>query len=345
MSQLRHLDSAFFYLCSPPKVSGNKYRVLENLQTVHGSRPVCCTKEMFEGIKKVKKLGICGQTNHFYDAPKCLDNLIYLPELEVLRILLYDRYRSNFLHRHPVPCVGSFPPNLNKLTLQGTRLLWSQLTVISKLPKLEVLQFKALQLFGDELEETVWELIEKKGHKNWKATDDSFPCLERVIIKNCRFLQEIPKEFADSMTLKRIELWGCTPSLVNFAKEIQEEQEILGNNILQVTLPISPIDIRKVKSTNCQYIKPKGVPQSEDFARSNVIITSHSLEVCRQMKMRRDTELNVSILEADESRLLFVKNAGDDANFCCKDSHLLPHSGVTKQMMEIPVQERHEISS
>lgn len=246
MSQLRHLDSASFYLCSPPKVDGNKYRVLENLQSVYGLRPVCCTKEMFEGIKKVKKLGICGRTGHFYDAPKCLDNLIYLPELEVLKILLYDAYGVDFLHKHPVPCVGSFPPNLKKLTLQGTHLLWSQLTIISKLPKLEVLQLKALLFFGDELGETVWEvsdmgfpklrflLVENKGLKNWNASDDSFPCLERVIIKNCRFLQEIPKGFSDSMTLKRIELWGCTPSLVNFAKEIQEEQEILGNNILQV---------------------------------------------------------------------------------------------------------------
>ncbi|KAK4729269.1 hypothetical protein R3W88_022257 [Solanum pinnatisectum] len=249
MSQLRHLDSASFYLCSPPKVSGNKYRVLENLQSVHGLRPVCCTKEMFEGIKKVKKLWICGRTNHFNDAPKCLDNLRYLPDLEVLKILLYDRYdryESGFFHQHPVPCVGSFPQNLKKLTLQGTHLLWSKLTIISQLPELEVLQLKALQFFGDELGETTWEvsemgfpklkflLIEKKGLKNWKATDNSFPCLERVIIKNCRFLQEIPKEFADSMTLKRIELWGCTRSLVNFAEGIQAEQEILGNNMLQV---------------------------------------------------------------------------------------------------------------
>ncbi|KAH0646943.1 hypothetical protein KY284_034827 [Solanum tuberosum] len=249
MSQLRHLDSEFFYLCSPPKVSGNKYQVLENLQIVHGLRPVCCTKEMFEGIKKVKKLGICGKSNHFYDAPKCLDNLIYLPELEVLKILVYDCQGSvrSLLHGHPIPCVGSFPPNLKKLTLQGTHLLWSKLTIISKLPKLEVLQFKALELFGDELGETVWEvsdmgfprlkflLIEKKGLKNWKATDDSFPCLERVIIKNCRFLQEIPKEFADSMTLQLIELRGCSSSLVTFATNIQQEQQqILGNNILQV---------------------------------------------------------------------------------------------------------------
>ncbi|KAH0647260.1 hypothetical protein KY290_033250 [Solanum tuberosum] len=244
MSQLRHLDSASFYLCSPPKVSGNKYRVLENLQSVHGLRPDCCTKEMFEGIKKVRKLGICGWGSHFNDAPKCLDYLRYLPELEALKIV---SYRSNFLHRLPVPCVGSFPPNLKKLTIQGAHLLWSKLTIISKLPKLEVLQLKELKLFGDELGETAWEvsemgfrnlkflLIEKMDLKCWKATDDPFPCLERVIIKNCPSLQEIPKEFAYSMTLKRIELWGCTTSLVNFAKEIQEEQQQkLGNNILQV---------------------------------------------------------------------------------------------------------------
>ncbi|KAH0647255.1 hypothetical protein KY290_033245 [Solanum tuberosum] len=246
MSQLRHIDSAVFCLCSPPKVSGNKYRVLENLQSIHGLRPDCCTKEMFEGIKKVKKLGICGGVSYFDDAPKCLDNIRYLPELEALKILSYQHYRGDFLPRLPVPCVGSFPPNLKKLTLQGNHLLWSQLTIISKLPKLEVLQLKELKLFGDELGETAWEvsemgfrnlkflLIEKMDLKCWKATDDSFPCLERVIIKNCRFLQEIPNEFVDSMTLKRIELWGCTPSLVNFAKEIQKEQEILGNNILQV---------------------------------------------------------------------------------------------------------------
>ncbi|KAH0644351.1 hypothetical protein KY284_032235 [Solanum tuberosum] len=246
MSQLRHLDAAFFYLFPPPKVSGNTYRVLENLQSVHGLRPECCTKEMFEGIKKVKKLGICGESKHFCDKTTCLDNLKYLPELEALRISLYDRDRSDFLHRHPVPCVSSFPPNLKKLTLQGTRLLRSQLTVISKLPKLEVLKLKALKLFGDELKETAWEvsemgfpklkflLIEKKGLKNWTAAADSFPCLERVIIKNCPSLQEIPGGFAESMTLQRIELWGCTSSLVTFATNIQEEQEILGNNILQV---------------------------------------------------------------------------------------------------------------
>ncbi|KAH0641476.1 hypothetical protein KY289_032450 [Solanum tuberosum] len=57
-----------------------------------------------------------------------------------------------------------------------------------------------------------------------------------------------------------------------------------------------------------------GVPQPEDPARSKIIVTSRFLDVCRQMNMRADTELNVSTLEEDESWQLFVKNAGDVAN-------------------------------
>ncbi|KAH0644182.1 hypothetical protein KY284_032066 [Solanum tuberosum] len=57
-----------------------------------------------------------------------------------------------------------------------------------------------------------------------------------------------------------------------------------------------------------------GVPQPEDPARSKIIVTSRFLDVCRQMNTRADTELNVSILEEDESWQLFVKNAGDVAN-------------------------------
>ncbi|KAH0647259.1 hypothetical protein KY290_035140 [Solanum tuberosum] len=55
MSQLRHLHCrSIYFLSSPP----NKYRVLENLRSVSGLNPSCCTKEIFEGIKKAKQLGI-----------------------------------------------------------------------------------------------------------------------------------------------------------------------------------------------------------------------------------------------------------------------------------------------
>nr|XP_009786702.1 PREDICTED: putative late blight resistance protein homolog R1A-3 [Nicotiana sylvestris] len=248
MSQLRHLHSTRMYLYSPPNVSANdvKYCFLENLQSVSGMSPRCCTKKTFEGIKKVKELGIGGNTSDFYKKPKCLDNLIYLHELEALSIASYNSEPDGLFLR--LPCPGYFPPNLKKLTLCRTFLPWEDMAIISKLPKLEVLQLKARAFAGiDIVGETVWEvteigflelkflLLEKLHLDYWRATDDYFPCLERIIIKNCSSLQEIPKGFADSMTLQLIELHQCSPSLVNSAELIRKEQlESLGNNMLKV---------------------------------------------------------------------------------------------------------------
>ncbi|WMV40479.1 hypothetical protein MTR67_033864 [Solanum verrucosum] len=142
--------------------------------------------------------------------------------------------------------LASFPPNLKKLTLCKTFLLWEDMAIISKLPKLEVLQLKA-QAFecNDCNGETVWEvtdmgfpvlkffLLEWLDLEYWRATDDYFPCLERIIIRNCNKLKEIPQVLADSVTLQLIELRGCS-SLVTFATKIQENHEDLGNNILKV---------------------------------------------------------------------------------------------------------------
>ncbi|XP_015078113.1 disease resistance protein At4g27190-like [Solanum pennellii] len=55
-----------------------------------------------------------------------------------------------------------------------------------------------------------------------------------------------------------------------------------------------------------------GVPQLDYPARSKVIITSRSLDVCKQMKI--DAEMKVYTLDEDESWQLLIKNAGDHAN-------------------------------
>ncbi|KAM3379467.1 hypothetical protein P3S68_011881 [Capsicum galapagoense] len=55
-----------------------------------------------------------------------------------------------------------------------------------------------------------------------------------------------------------------------------------------------------------------GVPQPEYPAISKVILTSHFLGVCKQMKT--NTKMNISTLKEDESWLLFVKNARHVAN-------------------------------
>ncbi|XP_009793283.1 putative late blight resistance protein homolog R1B-16 isoform X1 [Nicotiana sylvestris] len=243
LSQLRHLHCWCMYLDSPQLASQNEAKnlILENLQTVYGLRPSCCTKEIFEGIKKVKKLEIAGEAQEFNSETGWHNNLKYFEELEALKVTVSLYCGFDYPPCLINPSSGSFPPNLKKLTLTRTCLPWNCMKIFSKLPNLEVLELKNRAFSGDE-----WEITEMGFPKlkfllledllliYWKATDDYFQCLEHVYIRECRYLQEIPEGFADSVTLQLIELHKCCHPLVTFAKQIQEKHEELGNNMLKV---------------------------------------------------------------------------------------------------------------
>ncbi|OIS99623.1 putative late blight resistance protein -like r1b-16 [Nicotiana attenuata] len=243
LSQLRHLHCWCMYLDSPQLASQNEVKnsILENLQTVYGLRPSCCTKEIFEGIKKVKKLEIVGEAQEFNSETGWHNNLKYLEELEALKVTVSLYYGFDYPPCLINPSPGSFPPYLKKLTLSRTCLPWNYTNIFSKLPNLEVLELKNGAFSGNE-----WEITEMGFPKlkfllledllliYWTATDDCFQCLERVYIRECRYLQEIPEGFADSVTLQLIELHKCCHPLVTFAKQIQEKHEELGNNMLKV---------------------------------------------------------------------------------------------------------------
>ncbi|KAH0682295.1 hypothetical protein KY289_020047 [Solanum tuberosum] len=240
MSQLRHLSARGIYLSSP----GDK--VLGNLQCVSGLSPCCCTKEIFEGIKKVKKLAIYGRKEEYPTDLKWTDNLKYLQDLESLSITAKMFYDTDKTRLFSLTSPDSFPQKLKKLKLSYISLSWEYMSIISKLPELEVLQLKGGTLFGDEWKATDqigfpklrFLLLDNLLLEKWETTTgshDHFPSLERIIIIDCHFLEEIPQGFADSKTLELIELHKCEPSLVAFAEKIQEKHEDLGRNKLKVT--------------------------------------------------------------------------------------------------------------
>ncbi|XP_009758245.1 putative late blight resistance protein homolog R1B-16 [Nicotiana sylvestris] len=243
LSQLRHLDCWSMYLDSPQTVSENEVKnlVLENIQTVSELIPSCCTKEIFEAINKVKKLEIAGTTEEFHSETGWETNLKYLIELGALNVTVPTDFVSDRLPCLINPSPGSFPPNIKKLTFSGTCIPWNCMNIFSKLPNLEVLELKDDAFSGDEWEITEMGfpklkclLLEDLYLRYWTASDDYFQCLERVCIRECRLLQEIPEGFADSVTLQLIELHKCCHPLVTFAKQIQENHEELGNNMLKV---------------------------------------------------------------------------------------------------------------
>ncbi|XP_070047578.1 putative late blight resistance protein homolog R1A-10 isoform X2 [Nicotiana tomentosiformis] len=260
-----HLKACFLYFGVFPKASEISVKKLIRLWVAEGFLEL----KGFEGLEKVatsllsnlidKSLVVVGKrslndkikTCRIHDLLHdfCLreaenENLLYVTETPVTTYEGSRKVSSQVRRWVSVyPKDGSFPPNLKKLTLCCTFLLWKDMTIVSMLPKLEVLQLRnnafvpniGWKVTEMQFPKLKFLLLEQLNIKYWRATDDCFPCLERIIIRNCRFLIEIPQEFADSMTLQLIELHQCYPSLVNSAELIQKEQlESLGNNMLKV---------------------------------------------------------------------------------------------------------------
>ncbi|KAG5587013.1 hypothetical protein H5410_047447 [Solanum commersonii] len=153
-----------------------------------------------------------------------------LTQLQILRLSI-DSFQLNVSKLH-------LPSNLKKLVLRGTRIE-SIVSSIGGLPSLEYLQL-VLPTFI-QLKE--WCLGDVTFHKlkllkleylnisRWDASEESFPLLERLVIKKCHELEEIPLSFADIQTLKQIKLVQCrNKSLEASALKIKEEAEAIGGS-------------------------------------------------------------------------------------------------------------------
>ncbi|KAM3215845.1 hypothetical protein P3L10_025285 [Capsicum annuum] len=235
LMQLRHLKLPEFYLPNPPSVSADKgsHMAFSNIQTFSYLHPRCCTNEVIMGIQNVKEIGIFGNEIR---SNGLLNSLVHLQQLETLSLIYCF---SRFLPAS----AKAFPATLKKLKLKRNFLRWSYMDIIAELPNLEVLKVMFHACRGEEWHPNVTGftrlkvlLIEDCFLMYWKATDDNFPVLERLVLKKCTYLKEIPIEFAEIHTLQLIELRSCLPELGESAAQIQQEQEDLGNNPMDVRI-------------------------------------------------------------------------------------------------------------
>lgn len=111
--------------------------------------------------------------------------------------------------------------------------------IVGKLPQLEVLKLSDNAFHGEQ-----WEVAEEGFPRlkfllldnvcimYWRASSDHFPCLEQHFLKDCHFLDSIPLEFADIITLALIDTKECPQSVGDSAKQIQQDiQDNYGSSI------------------------------------------------------------------------------------------------------------------
>ncbi|XP_016462007.1 putative late blight resistance protein homolog R1A-3 [Nicotiana tabacum] len=136
-----------------------------------------------------------------------------------------------------------FPTSLKRLTLTHCFWFhWDDISILVMLPNLEELKLKVAVVTGDQ----VWRLSDEDKFQSlkllfkgihlerWEASSDSFPNLRRLVLKNCNYLKEIPTNFGEFCTLESIELHNCSSLAEDSARNIEQEQEDMGNNSLKV---------------------------------------------------------------------------------------------------------------
>ncbi|KAM3376504.1 hypothetical protein P3S68_015219 [Capsicum galapagoense] len=170
-------------------------------------------------------------------------NLDFLTELEFLRV---DFKSSNT--NDSVPSLATnwswdfhFPSNLKILSLWDFPLSSDSLSTIARLPNLEELFLSRTIIQGEE-----WNMGEEDTFENlkflflgevtlakWEVGEKYFPVLEKLDLRGCSKLEEIPPGFGDICSLKMIKLVK-SPQLEDSAKKIKQYVEDMGGNELQV---------------------------------------------------------------------------------------------------------------
>ncbi|XP_051119101.1 late blight resistance protein R1-A-like [Andrographis paniculata] len=239
MTQLRHVIIDRVTLPPAPSRGDIPLQKLEHLQTLETVENFEFTNEATRMIPNIRKLKLSCRGAEASGIWKqyCLENLVSLLRLEKLNIV-FDAAHSSYIDSFQSSFV--FPQNLTKLSLQGCRLPWEELTTVGSLKLLEVLRLRKDALVGEEWEpkddqflKLRFLLMESLDLVQWKADRDHFPRLEHLRIMECSELEEIPLNFGDIPTLKSIKV-QFSQRAGNSAIEILNDQRSYDNNKLQV---------------------------------------------------------------------------------------------------------------
>ncbi|WMV31438.1 hypothetical protein MTR67_024823 [Solanum verrucosum] len=212
---------------------------LENLRTLSALYLPCLEDTehiILKRFPKLQNLEVC-----IAQPEDCTAEKIYFPrldvlnELEQLHVYSYcDSFREN---------TYGFPLSLKTLKLKGLALTSDALSRIARLPNLQELSLEeAIIEEGKEwnMEDVTFQNLKSLKlylllFSEWQVdAENSFPVLEKLHIRTCDELMEIPDSFGDIASLELIKVWDC-PQLKESIFNIKEYvEEMTGEDKLEV---------------------------------------------------------------------------------------------------------------
>lgn len=246
-------------------------------------------EKILRGFPNVRKLKL--ELSKSWDCEgNCCDRLLHvlknsLSKLESLS--LESCKKKNYT------CGLNYPEALKSLTLSGFFLRGSDLSKIGKLPNLVV-----LKLLDSAIDGEIWDVEDDEFEKlkylklsdiyisSWEAATSSFPVLERLVLRDCHFLKELPSSFAEIPYLRIIEARGCQHCLTTSAESIQRVQLEMGNEEPKVLTSLVHVSEDYPFSTcMLSYIKP------HEFNRLTGLFKRQDFNILSGLFSRRDFDI------------------------------------------------------
>ncbi|PIN14423.1 Apoptotic ATPase [Handroanthus impetiginosus] len=217
MEELRHIQLIGGNLPHPCGA------LLPNLLTLSGLSVNSCSKEILERTPNLIKLGIQITLSPDVVEPLCrFDYFSHLHHLESLKcVILNPKPKSQV-----VATIRSFTSQLKKLNLSGLGYPWKYMRIIALLPNLEVLKLRRYAFQGPvwetykgEFSQLKYLLLKDMDLVHWRANSKHcFPSLERLIIKSCYLLREIPSSLRCNSKRGFMKLVDCPSSRASVRK-------------------------------------------------------------------------------------------------------------------------------
>ncbi|XP_027119332.2 putative late blight resistance protein homolog R1A-3 isoform X1 [Coffea arabica] len=237
MKKLRHVHVTHLVIGLSSNDNG-----VENLSTLPNLDTLSCLRLYKEGenllrrIPNVRRLKISDEQTG--------NGVLNMSRLDCLESLTWWGNYSSGSWEHVEP---PFPMNLKKLCLYGLGLPCSKMSLIERLPNLEVLKLRVQSMEGQK-----WELMEGGFPKlrvltldcvkvaEWMEADpdsgDYFPCLQQLKLHDISNLKMMPACLESISTLEEIKVSSCRDGVKSLVRKIEAEQKDYGNENLKIII-------------------------------------------------------------------------------------------------------------
>ncbi|PIN10519.1 Apoptotic ATPase [Handroanthus impetiginosus] len=202
----------------------------ENIQTLNRLSPKHCTPDVFKRARNLKRLGVRGDLNILLDNGKSFGDLDFLETLKLKHDLAYQSPSEEPMRG--LPQRNYFPRNIKRLTLSTTYLDWADhMPTLGQIGTLEVLKLKDNAFVGPSWKAVSaagfprlqFLLIENINFFYWEASDDHFPSLWCLVLKNCENLSTIPEGLTKSLQMLKMD--NVHQSAIESARKIEEAKK------------------------------------------------------------------------------------------------------------------------